>query len=66
MEVLQCYNPHRTERFCTIGVLQRCYSGATGCYKGKAKVYPFAFENGDDMPGDAQPPGNRCCRCHVR
>ena len=32
MEVLQCYNPHRSERFCTIGVLQRCYSGATGCY----------------------------------
>jgi hypothetical protein len=25
MEVLQCYNPHKTERFCTIGVLQRCY-----------------------------------------
>ena len=32
MEVLQCYNPHRTEGFCTIGVLQRCYRGATGCY----------------------------------
>jgi len=30
MEVLQCYNPHRTEGFCTIGVLQRCYRGATG------------------------------------
>jgi len=33
MEVLQCYNPHKTERFCTIGVLQRCYTGATGCYR---------------------------------
>src|ERR1700747_3151658 len=32
MEVLQCYNPHRTDGFCTIGVLQRCYRGATGCY----------------------------------
>ena len=32
MEVLQCYNPHRTEGFCTIGVLQRCNRGATRCY----------------------------------
>ena len=32
MEVLQCYNPHESEGFCTIGVLQRCYRGATGCY----------------------------------
>ena len=33
MEVLQCYKPHKIERFCTIGVLQRCYKGATGCYE---------------------------------
>jgi hypothetical protein len=25
MELLQCYNPHRTGRLCTIRVLQRCY-----------------------------------------
>ena len=25
LEVLQCYNPHKTGRFCTIG----CYKGAT-------------------------------------
>src|SRR6266851_5760623 len=25
LEVLQCYNPHKSEGFCTIGVLQRCY-----------------------------------------
>jgi hypothetical protein len=37
LEVLQCYNPHKTERFCTIGVLQRCYEGVTECYAGKAE-----------------------------
>ena len=36
LEVLQCYNPHKTGGFCTM----RCYKGATkvlhGCYKGKS------------------------------
>ena len=32
MEVLQCYNPYKIRGFCPIGVLQRCYRGATGCY----------------------------------
>ena len=32
MEVLHCYNPHRTGRFSTIQVLQGCYGDATGCY----------------------------------
>jgi hypothetical protein len=36
MEVLQCYNPHRTEGLFMIGVLQKCYKGATGCYKDAA------------------------------
>ena len=34
MEVLQCYNPHKTERFCMIGVLQRCYKVLQGATKG--------------------------------
>jgi hypothetical protein len=37
VEVLQCYNPHKSERFCTIEVLQRCYEGVTGCYKERLK-----------------------------
>jgi hypothetical protein len=50
MEVLQCYNPHRTEGFCTIGVLQRCYRGATGCYtpwpEGAETAETLTAENG--------------------
>ena len=36
--VLQCYNQHGYWGFSLIRVLQRCYTGATGCYKigGKA------------------------------
>ena len=38
LEVLQCYNPHKTERFCTM----RCYKGATkvlqGATTGKGKI----------------------------
>ena len=37
LEVLQCYKLGKTDGFCTIGVLQRCYRGATGCYARKAE-----------------------------
>ncbi len=37
MEVLQCYNPHRTERLSRSKVLQRCYKGATGATRKSGK-----------------------------
>src|SRR5438034_1066674 len=35
MEVLQCYNPHKTGGFCTIRVLQGCYTVPQGATDGQ-------------------------------
>ena len=35
MEVLQCYNPHKTGGFCTIRVLQGCYKVLQGATDGR-------------------------------
>ena len=56
MEVLQCYNPRKTERFCMIGVLQRCYTGATGCYESRLVrvVLPASLQHCPDKDGLAR------------